>query len=47
MSYGFTLPDTAKIDRTRRIMPQVYDQLHEAIVSLWFKPGQPLKERAI
>ena len=47
MSYGFTLPDTAKIDRIRRIMPQVYDQLHEAIVSLWFKPGQPLKERAI
>ena len=47
MALESTLPDNVKIDRKRRIMPQVYDLLHEAIVSLWFKPGQPLKERAI
>lgn len=47
MSYEFSLPDSACVDRKRHIMPQVYGLLHEAIVSLWFKPGQPLKERAI
>jgi GntR family transcriptional regulator, rspAB operon transcriptional repressor len=41
------LPESSKIVRGKNLVQQVYQLLYVAIISLWLKPGQPLREKEI
>ena len=41
------LPESSVIDRKQNLVQQVYQILYESIISLWLKPGQPLREKEI
>ena len=39
------LPESSVIVRKKNLVQQVYQILYESIISLWLKPGQPLREK--
>ena len=41
------LPESSVIVRKKNLVQQVYQILYESIISLWLKPGQPLREKEI
>ena len=41
------LPESSVIVRKKNLVRQVYQILYESIISLWLKPGQPLREKEI
>jgi len=41
------LPESSVIVRGKNLVPQVYQILYKSIISLWLKPGQPLREKEI
>mgnify|MGYP006169699671 FL=1 len=41
------LPESSVIDRKQNLVQQVYQILYKSIISLWLKPGQPLREKEI